>query len=220
MGSVRSVNIGVARRLHTGGSPTGIDKRPVAGRLAVRSPGPKGLGASGLAGDAVCNKRHHGGDDQALYAYDGGRLDEWAVLLGRELADGSFGENLTTVGIDLDDAPIGTRWRIGTSLVVQVTGPRIPCGVFARRMAEDAWIERFDAAAHPGTYLRVVTPGDVGAGDEIVEVHRPTHGVRVVDVYRAYRHDRALLPGLLAAGDDLPADTRADAARAASRRGS
>lgn len=218
MGIVRSVNVGAARRLRSGGSPTGIDKRPVAGRVGVRAPGPKGVGASGLEGDAVCNLRHHGGDDQALYAYDGARLDEWAAELGRDLADGSFGENLTVLGVEVDDAPVGTRWRIGPSLVVQLTNPRIPCGVFARRMAEDGWIERFDAAARPGAYLRVVEPGDVGAGDEIVVVHRPAHGVRIVDVYLAYRHDRSRFAGLLAAGDDLPEETRRDAARAASRR--
>lgn len=77
---------------------TGIDKRPVEGPVRVAAPGPKGVGGSGLAGDAVCELRHHGGNDQAVYAFAREDLDEWERELGRSLANGCFGENLTTAG--------------------------------------------------------------------------------------------------------------------------
>ena len=90
---------------------TGIDKQPVPGPVRVAAPGPKGIGGSGLAGDAVCHKRHHGGDDQAVYAVAREDLDDWERELGRTLPAGSFGENLTTQGVDVSGALIGERWR-------------------------------------------------------------------------------------------------------------
>jgi MOSC domain-containing protein YiiM len=61
---------------------TGMDKRPVDGPVRVASPGPKGIGGSGPAGDAVCKRQHHGGDDQAVYAMAREDLDEWERALG------------------------------------------------------------------------------------------------------------------------------------------
>src|SRR6202046_4103155 len=83
---------------------TGIDKRPVSGPVAVTAPGPKGTGAVGLAGDRAYDVRHHGGADQAVYAYAREDLDVWAGELGRLLPNGVFGENLTTAGIDVNEA--------------------------------------------------------------------------------------------------------------------
>ena len=56
---------------------TGIDKRPVRGPVLVTAPGPKGTGAVGLAGDRVFDVKHHGGPDQAVYAYAREYLDVW-----------------------------------------------------------------------------------------------------------------------------------------------
>lgn len=93
---------------------SGIDKRPVEGLVEVRDPGPKGVGGSGLSGDAVCDLRHHGGSDQAVYAFAREDLDAWERELGgRKLANGVFGENLTTLGLDVSGALIGERWRVG-----------------------------------------------------------------------------------------------------------
>lgn len=110
-----SLNIGQPRRNPWKGlAATGIDKRPVRHSVAVTAPGPKGTGAVGLAGDRAHDVKHHGGADQALYAYAREDLDTWQDRLGRRLDDGAcFGENLTTVGLDVNGALIGERWRIG-----------------------------------------------------------------------------------------------------------
>src|SRR5262245_47940942 len=111
MAVVLSVNLGRARpSSHTDVGLTGIDKRPVDHPVEVRAPGPKhgGLGG-GLVGDAVCDRRVHGGDDQAVYAYAREDLDSWAARLGRPLGNGSFGENITTAGLDITGARIGER---------------------------------------------------------------------------------------------------------------
>ncbi|MGM1062827.1 MOSC domain-containing protein [Saccharothrix sp. Mg75] len=186
---------------------TGIVKRPVRTPVEVRAPGPEGVGGSGLAGDHISDLRHHGGDDRAVYAYAREDLDGWSAELGRDLAPGLFGENLTTVGLDVSGALLGERWRVG-DLVLAVTSPRVPCRTFAGVLEERGWVKAFTRRAAPGAYLRVVEPGTVTAGDEVVVVHRPDHGVTVRTAFRAITLHPELLPDLLAAGDDLPEELR------------
>ncbi len=191
---------------------TGIGKRPVEGAVEVRDPGAKttGLG-SGLVGDFIGDGRHHGGADQAVYAYAREDLAAWAQRLERELPNGFFGENLTTVGVDVTDARIGERWRVGDTVELQVTCPRIPCGTFAGWMGRRGWLKTFTGAAVPGAYLKVVTPGRIAAGDPVTVLHRPSHEVTVALCFRALTLERGLLPRLLAAGDDLPDGIRDEA---------
>jgi len=199
---VISVNLGVPRPNPAKAAigVTGIDKQPTGDAVQVRAPGPKGSGlGSGLVGDPIFDRDHHGGDDQAVYAYAREDLDDWAAELGRPLAGGVFGENLTTTGLDVTGARIGERWRIGDELVLEVACPRIPCGTFAHRMAEQGWIKTFTARAVPGAYLRVVTPGEVRAGDPITVVERPGHDVTIGVTFRALTREPELLPRLLAA---------------------
>jgi MOSC domain-containing protein YiiM len=190
---------------------TGIGKQPTEGPVEVRAPGPKttGLG-SGLIGDFIGDGKNHGGDGQAVYAFQREDLDEWERRLGRELLNGFFGENLTTVGLEVNDARLGERWRVGRDVVLQVTTPRIPCSTFRGWIGEKGWARIFTAAGRPGTYLSVVTPGTIRAGDPIDVVHRPDHDVTISMAFRATTTERALLPRLLEAGDDLdPALRRA-----------
>ncbi|WP_156726049.1 MOSC domain-containing protein [Streptomyces apocyni] len=188
-------------------SATGIDKRPVDGPVAVAAPGPKGTGAVGLAGDRVYDVKHHGGSDQAIYAYAREDLDGWENELGRLLENGVFGENLTTVGLNVNGALIGERWRIGPDVVLEVSCPRIPCATFQGWLERDGWVKRFTQAALPGAYLRVIAPGDIRAGDPVEIVRRPDHDVTVALVFRAMTLEPDLLPRLLAA-DALPEETR------------
>ena len=191
---VRSVNVGrpqVAAWAEIG--RTSIDKRPLDGPVPV--------GRLGLEGDEVSDTRHHGGVDQAVYAFAREDLDAWAATLGREVRDGQFGENLTTEGIDVNEAEVGEHWRIGTA-VLEVASIRIPCNEFKSWMGEcgydrSAWVKRFTATNRPGPYLRVVEEGVLTAGDAIEVVHRPGHGVTVSTMFRALTTERMLLPQLL-----------------------
>jgi MOSC domain-containing protein YiiM len=161
-----------------------------------------------VAGDAVCDLRHHGGTDQAVYAYAREDLDAWEADLGRPLPGGVFGENLTIRGLDVTGALIGERWRVGERCVVQVTSPRIPCRTFAGWLEDQGWVLRYTLRGAPGAYFRVVAPGAVRAGDPIAVVRRPEHDVTIGLMFRALTTEKALLSRLLAAGDDLPAHTR------------
>ena len=201
---VHSVNLAHPRPSPArGAGMTGIDKRAVVGPVAVTEPGPKETGAVGLAGDRVFDVAHHGGADQAVYAYAREDLDTWGRVLGRTLPDGVFGENLTTTGIDLTGALIGERWRVGADVVLEVSCPRIPCGTFQGWLRRDGWIKEFTQAARPGAYLRVIAAGEIAAGDAISVVHRPDHDVTIAVTFRALTLEPGLLPRLLAA-DALP----------------
>jgi MOSC domain-containing protein YiiM len=204
---VLSVNVGRPRPseaadAETGGL-TGIDKRPVDGPVRVTAPGPQGTGGSGLAGDAVVDRRYHGGDHQAVYAYAREDLDAWEAVLGRGLTNGGFGENLTTAGVDVSGALIGERWRVGPELVLEVSSVRVPCRKFAALLRERGWEKRFTAAGKPGAYLRVIEPGEIRPGDAIEIVHRPDHEVSVAFLFRAMTTDRTLSPRVLAAAGTL-----------------
>ncbi|KOG38179.1 MOSC domain-containing protein [Streptomyces resistomycificus] len=203
-----SVNVGRPRpNPWKGLGATGIDKQPVEGPVAVVAPGPKGTGAVGLAGDRVYDVKHHGGFDQAVYAYAREDLDGWEAELGRPLAGGVFGENLTTTGLDVNGARIGERWRIGPDVVLEVSCARIPCVTFQGWLERDGWLGRFTRAARPGAYLRVIEPGDISAADPVEIVHRPDHEVTVALVFRAMTLEPELLPRLRAA-DALPEEIK------------
>jgi MOSC domain-containing protein YiiM len=168
--SVLSTNLGAAAVVREGRRPSGIGKVPVDA-VDVADPGPKrrgpgGVGFSGVSGDFVGNGRHHGGSDQAVYAFAREELDHWERELGRTIAPGLFGENLTTADIDVDAAEQGDVWRVGSAVLV-VTGPRVPCATFAARMAERAWVRRFTERGRSGCYLAVLQPGRIAAGDAI-----------------------------------------------------
>jgi MOSC domain-containing protein YiiM len=205
--SVISVNVGKPLRATwaAGKGVTGIDKRPVAGPVALHE--------LGVEGDHVLDTSGHGGIDQAVYAYAWEDTAWWAAELGRTLDPGNVGENLTTAGIDLTESVIGSRWAVG-SAVLEVSRPRIPCRVFAGFWDVPDLIKRFTAHAHPGTYLRVLTPGTVAAGDPIEILHRPSHGVTIGVVFRALTLEPELLPRLLEASQ-LPQALRDKAARRA-----
>lgn len=189
---------------------TGIDKRPADGPVEVRAP--DGPGGSGLVGDKIFDAASHGGVDQAVYAYAREDLDAWGEELGRHLSGGSFGENLTTAGVDVGGALIGERWQVGDEVVLEISVPRIPCDTFVHWIGERRWTKTFTERALPGAYLRVVTPGTIRAGDPITVRYRPEHDVTVGLTFRALTREPELLPRLLPA-NSLPEETRAKITR-------
>jgi MOSC domain-containing protein YiiM len=198
---VVSVNVGVPRTVRWRGQEvrTAIWKAPVPGRVAFRG--------VNVDGDDQGDRSAHGGPDKAVYAYAAEDLAWWSGRLDRELGPGTFGDNLTTGGVDVRGAVVGERWRVGDALL-EVAQPRIPCFKLGIRMADQDFPRRFAAAGRPGAYLRIVAEGRVGAGDPIELLHRPAHGVTVGDVAAAYHGDRAGAARLLAA-PELPDRWRA-----------
>jgi MOSC domain-containing protein YiiM len=188
---ILSVNVGPIVDMDIDGErgQTAIDKRRVAGRVFA--------GKLGLTGDEHADVEHHGGLDQAIYAYAREDQDWWTEQAGREFRNGEFGENLTTAGIDVSGALIGEVWRLGSDVVVQVTAPRIPCRVFGAWTAEPRWVKRFAAAGRPGAYLRVLAEGEIGAGDSIEILRQPEPRVTISESMRAYYGDPDIMRVLL-----------------------
>ncbi len=185
MAKVLSVN--VAAVVHEGawtGSEgrTGIDKRPATSKVKFEN--------DGVAGDVVVDRKHHGGYDKAVYAYAREDADWWESEIGRALSNGSFGENLTTTGIDVNAALIGERWQIG-SVILEVSEPRIPCRVFAGFWDRPTLIKDFTDARKSGAYLRIIQEGEISADDEITVIKKPEHGVSIRDIFDAKAGERA-----------------------------
>src|SRR2546430_5657710 len=191
VGKVLSVNVGSVREFEYNGRPakSAIWKSAAVGRIAARG--------VNLAGEENADRQAPGGPDKALYAYAVEDARWWEQQIGRALAYGEFGENLTTEGIDVNDALVGERWQIGT-IVLEVSEPRIPCWRLGVRMNDKMFPRRFTEALRPGVYFRMVVEGDVGAGDEIRVVERPDHDLTIRDVFRIYTRDRAEVERLLA----------------------
>jgi MOSC domain-containing protein YiiM len=167
-----------------------IWKQPVAGRVAVSG--------VNVEGDEQADRRVHGGEFKAIYAYAAEETRAWEAELGRELGPGGLGENFTTEGVDVSGARAGERWAIGSALF-EVVQPRVPCFKLNLRMGDSKFGKRFTAAGRPGAYLRIVEEGEVGAGDEVRIVRRPDHDVTMRLMMHAALVDRDRLPELLAA---------------------
>jgi MOSC domain-containing protein YiiM len=191
IGRVLSVNVGTEREFEYRGrrAKSAIWKSPAAGRIAARG--------VNLAGDHQADRKAHGGPDKAIYAYALEDIRWWEQQIGRSLAYGEFGENLTTEGIEGNNALVGDRWEIGTT-VLEVSEPRIPCWRLGVRMNDEMFPRRFTEALRPGPYLRIVAEGEMGAGDEIRVVERPDHNLTIRDVFRIYTRDRDEVERLLA----------------------
>jgi MOSC domain-containing protein YiiM len=197
-----SINVGKGvARPYTSAATTAIAKGPVAAGtvVEVRDPGPKrgGLG-SGVVGDEIGDRRHHGGSQQAVYAYAREDQHWWECELGRPIEPGAFGENLTTVGVDTTHALIGEVWRLG-EVVLRVEVPRIPCATFAGHMGVPQWVKRFSAEGRTGAYLSVVRPGTFSAGVTI-EIERPDHDIDLLLSFRAAMGDLGAARRVLDAG--------------------
>ncbi len=158
---VNSVNIGQKKQINQGGKSvtTGIFKLPVEHVI---------IGETGVNGDAVCDTRHHGGPDQAVYIYTQEDYQWWSEQLGKTIEPGTFGENLTLS--ELPEICIGDR-LLFPHVEFEVSAPRIPCATFAARMGDAKFAKRFISARRPGVYCRVVRGGKIRPGDMVEHQH-------------------------------------------------
>ena len=164
MGKLRSVNIGQLEELRLGDkiALSGIRKRPTDGR--------RRLADHAVEGDHIGNLAAHGGPWKAVYAYAAEDVQYWQTTLGRELPDGTFGENLTLQGIDVTGARIGETWRVGEA-VVAVRDVRTPCWKWGIVMEDQALLRAFREAHRPGAYLSIEQEGEVWPGAEVEARH-------------------------------------------------
>ena len=177
---VLSVNVGSVRTIEWRGRAvtTGIWKHPATGRVALRG--------VNFDGDDQADRTVHGGPDKAVYAYAREDYDFWRDIEGVETSPGLFGDNLTTLGLDLTRAVVGERWSVG-SAVLEIAQPRLPCYKLGIRLGDSLFPKRFMSVTRLGAYLRIVSEGDVGANDEVRVSDTPRHGVTLGDMAEALR---------------------------------
>jgi MOSC domain-containing protein YiiM len=172
---------------------TGIFKKPVSGRVALRT--------LNLDGDRQADLTVHGGPYKALYAYPSEHYEYWrGELPGTDLPWGMFGENLTTEGLSEDDLHVGDRFRIG-SATVMVRQPRMPCYKLPVKFQRDDIIERFLVSGRSGFYFSVEEEGEVGEGDSIELLSRDQGGITIAEMNRLFvreRYNRDLLQKAIA----------------------
>ncbi len=167
-GRLASVQVGWPRNLESHGKEwrSAIFKEEIEGRIL--------LGSTNLEGDRQANLRFHGGPDKAVCCFPAEHFEFWRDRLGREgeFRHGAFGENFTLENLTEAQVCIGDTFTVG-SAVVQVTQPRQPCINLARKWDSEEMPEKMIATGHTGYYLRVLTAGEIGAGDECLLTARP-----------------------------------------------
>jgi MOSC domain-containing protein YiiM len=174
-----SVNLGQERVLQRRDrvEQTGIFKFPTEELVRVTS--------LGLEGDVIVSKKHHGGPDQAIYVYGAADYAWWSNELGRELAPGTFGENLTISELESAQFNVGDYLSL-REVTLQVTAPRIPCATFAARMNDPQWVKRFRRAERPGLYCRVLQEGFVKAGEPVSVERYSGETISTLDMFREF----------------------------------
>ena len=183
---MKLISLNVARprlAIYKGASiNTGIFKKPVSGRVALRT--------LNLDGDRQADLTVHGGPYKAVYAYPSEHYPYWREELpGTDLPWGMFGENLTTEGLSEDDLHIGDRFRIG-SATVMVRQPRMPCYKLPVKFQRDDILERFLVSGRSGFYFSVEQEGEVGAGDSIELLSRNQGGITIAEMNQLFVRDR------------------------------
>ena len=172
-----SINIGKERTQQRKDyiETTGIYKIPVNEPMEIKSPG--------IEGDAICDTKNHGGPDQAIYVYGAEDYAWWSQELAKELAPGTFGDNLTISDLAGAQFNVGDFLHIG-NLTLQITSPRIPCGTFATRMEDPQWVKKFRSAERPGLYCRVIKEGVIKAGDPVSVEKYTGETISILQMYR------------------------------------
>ncbi|WP_042371915.1 MOSC and FAD-binding oxidoreductase domain-containing protein [Streptacidiphilus neutrinimicus] len=170
-----SVNVGLPADVEWQGRTvrTGAWKAPVAGPRLVRRLNVDGDGQGDLAG--------HGGEIRAVLVYQLQSYAYWREELRRDdLTFGMFGENFTVDGLPDDEVCIGDRYRIGDA-EFEVTQPRVTCYRVGLRLGEPRMASLLVAHHRPGFYLRVLTEGQVQAGDPISLISRGPEELSVAE---------------------------------------
>jgi ferredoxin-NADP reductase/MOSC domain-containing protein YiiM/ferredoxin len=171
-----AVNVGLPRDIQWNGRTvhTGIWKYPLPGRCRV--------GRLNLEGDGQGDLAGHGGEQRAVFVYQIESYHHWEQQLKRtDLVPGNFGENFTIEGLTDDVVCIGDRYQIGSALF-EVTQPRVTCYRVGIRMNEPRMPALLTGSGRPGFYLRVLREGDVGAGDEIVNLGAAPERMTVAEI--------------------------------------
>lgn len=174
---VVSVNIGERKGVKYRGKTvqTGIFKKPVTRPII--------LGKFDVEGDAVIDRRYHGGEFKACYLYSADHYEFWKNKYpDLEWEYGMFGENITVEGLNEKEIQIGDIFYLGDCRV-RVTQPRQPCFKLGLRFGSQSIVKAFSQAPFPGVYVSVIEEGTVKIGDNFSLSERLHDTIGILDVY-------------------------------------
>lgn len=145
--------------------------------------GPVKITTLGITEDFIGSPKHHGGPDQAVYVCGAADYAWWSRELGKELAPGTFGDNLTIGELESADFNIGDRLILG-DVILEVTAPRIPCSTLATRMNDPQFVKKYRDAERPGFYCRVIAEGEIKAGVDVAVQKFEGDAVGIIEIFR------------------------------------
>ncbi|PTM03733.1 MAG: MOSC domain-containing protein [Bacteroidetes bacterium] len=155
---------------------TGIFKKPTNEAIY--------LDKEEVKGDEISNRQVHGGEFKACYLFSADHYPHWEQLYPNlDWHYGMLGENLTVEGLDETQLHVGDIYKVGSALI-QITQPREPCTTFAVKMGTVDIMEQFIAHGRPGTYVRVLNPGNVTVGDTIELVEKAKNSISIADFFK------------------------------------
>ncbi len=165
------------------------------------------VGKTGLEGDEVADKIHHGGLEKAVFANSYENYAEWAQFLALDaIPFGALAENLTISGLHESNVCLGDIHKIGSALL-QVSQPRKPCWKIAARWSNKKFTNEIYTTGLTGWYYRVLQEGFVESGDSISVVSKDDSKVSILDANMAFANPikyRDILEKILAISSIAP----------------
>lgn len=117
----------------------------------------KAISNYGIEGDA------HAGDWHRQVSFLASESIEQSRQAGLDVSFGDFAENIATTGIDWKKIAVGTRVRLGSSVLVEITQIgkecKTRCAIFYQ--AGDCIMPK------EGVFGKVIQGGDIRCGDEV-----------------------------------------------------
>ena len=178
---ILSLNIGVKTEVEWRSKiyATGIFKSQVKGPLF--------LGAEDVKNDIVVDRKHHGGVDQAVYAYGYNHYQFWRSLYPNlEIDFGFMGENITATNLEESNINVGDIYNLGGA-TIQVTKPRQPCFKLGLRFNDQKVVKQFWETTKSGVYFRILETGNIAKDDEFVLIEKSKNSPSIADVFRSKR---------------------------------
>lgn len=168
IGVVHAVCIGTAQPFIRPGTYSAISKTAVRSEVTVHY--------EGLEGDAQADVKVHGGVDKAVHLYPFEHYSKWRDFFRgpytQFMNPGSFGENLSTLGLTEGNVCIGDILSIGT-VVLEVTQTRQPCWKVSEQFGTPDLANQMQQTMRTGFYCRVLQPGRIASGHSIELSQRP-----------------------------------------------
>ena len=172
-----------------GGTKTMVDSRGEwqSSIARERVDGPAQLEIRGFVGDQA-TQPYHGSPETAVCIHSQTHYDFWNASLQMDLKPGSVGENITLDNWDDGNICVGDVLRIGSALI-QISAPRSPCENQARFVGRVDWVKLTIQELRTGIYARVLEPGMMQAGDQVVLVSQPNPGLTIRDLNDCLYHN-------------------------------